>query len=65
MRWVKPNTDASQDESGTRAVWTGKVRLDEKSLDIPPSWAKPRKVFVNSMSDLFHLAVPATFICRV
>jgi protein gp37 len=51
--------------SGTRAVWTGKVRLDEKSLDIPPSWAKPRKVFVNSMSDLFHLAVPATFICRV
>jgi protein gp37 len=51
--------------SGGRAVWTGKIRLDEKSLAIPTSWSKPRKVFVNSMSDLFHHAVPAEFIRRV
>lgn len=51
--------------SGGRAVWTGKIRLDEKSLTIPHSWSKPRKVFVNSMSDLFHPDVPADFISRV
>src|SRR5882724_7907035 len=51
--------------SGNRAVWTGKVRLDEKSLVIPASWSKPRRVFVNSMSDLFHPDVPAAFIRKV
>jgi protein gp37 len=51
--------------SGGRAVWTGKIRLDEKSLTAPKSWSKPRKVFVNSMSDLFHEDVPAEFIARV
>jgi protein gp37 len=51
--------------SGGRAVWTGKIRLDVKSLAAPQSWAKPRKVFVNSMSDLFHTDVPAEFIARV
>jgi len=40
--------------SGGRSVWTGKVRVDEKSLNTPKAWSKPRKVFVNSMSDLFH-----------
>jgi protein gp37 len=51
--------------SGGRSVWTGKVRVDEKSLHTPKSWAKPRKVFVNSMSDLFHEGVPVNFIERV
>jgi protein gp37 len=51
--------------SGGRAVWTGKIRLDHKSLSLPASWTKPRKVFVNSMSDLFHDAVPVNFISRV
>ena len=51
--------------SGGRSVWTGKIRLDAKSIDVPKSWTKPRKVFVNSMSDLFHADVPAEFIARV
>ncbi len=34
-------------------------------LDQPLRWKKPRKVFVNSMSDLFHDAVPNEFIDRV
>jgi protein gp37 len=51
--------------SGNRAVWTGKVHLDEKSLAIPPTWTKPRRVFVNSMSDLFHSSVPANFVRKV
>jgi protein gp37 len=52
-------------KSGRRAVWTGKVRLDHASLDIPKTWRTPRKVFVNSMSDLFHDDVPTEFIARV
>lgn len=52
-------------KSGGRSVWTGKIWLDEKSLRTPLSWSKPRKVFVNSMSDLFHPDVPAKFIARV
>jgi len=34
--------------------WTGKVQLIEEHLDDPIRWKKPRRVFVNSMSDLFH-----------
>jgi protein gp37 len=52
-------------KSGRRAVWTGKIRLDEKSLGTPRGWSKPQRVFVNSMSDLFHPDVPPEFIRRV
>ena len=52
-------------KTGGRAKWTGKITLDEKSLDIPSTWKKPRRVFVNSMSDLFHSDVPADFIREV
>ena len=52
-------------KSGKRAVWTGKIRLDSKALGIPASWKKPRRIFVNSMSDLFHEDVPTDFIARV
>lgn len=34
-------------------------------LDAPLRWRKPRKVFVNSMSDLFHPRVTDEFIARV
>jgi protein gp37 len=52
-------------KSGGRAVWTGKIALDPKSLSAPYKWRKSRKVFVNSMSDLFHPSVPVEFIARV
>jgi protein gp37 len=52
-------------KSGKRAVWTGKIRLDRESLGIPAGWKKPRRIFVNSMSDLFHEAVPADFVAAV
>lgn len=38
----------------SRPRWTGEVELIEKALSLPMTWRKPRKVFVNSMSDLFH-----------
>lgn len=34
--------------------WTGDVRLVPEMLDAPLRWRKPRRVFVDSMSDLFH-----------
>jgi protein gp37 len=39
---------------GGEARWTGKVRLIPEHLNDPLRWKKPRRVFVNSMSDLFH-----------
>ena len=51
--------------SGARAVWTGKVKLDRSSLPAPLMWRKPRMVFVNSMSDLFHEKVSSAFVRQV
>src|SRR6185312_5599696 len=48
--------------SGGRSVWTGQVHLNLPSLEVPLRWRKPRKIFVNSMSDLFQDAVPDEFI---
>lgn len=48
--------------SGGRPKWNGVVKTDEPSLDIPRRWKKGRLIFVNSMSDLFHEAVPLEFI---
>ena len=42
-----------------------KVTLHEESLNEPYGWKKPRTVFVNSMSDLFHPDVPFEFIEKV
>ncbi len=41
------------------------VATHEHMLSRPLEWNKPRMVFVNSMSDLFHEAVPLSFIQRV
>lgn len=41
------------------------VRCHPDRLDAPRHWKKPRRVFVNSMSDLFHPDVPFEFIDRV
>lgn len=51
--------------SGGRAKWSGKVRCDGKALAVPERWRRPRKIFVNSMSDLFHSDVPEDFIRKV
>jgi len=52
-------------KSGKRTIWNNTIREDEASLDIPKRWRKPRKVFVNSMSDMFHDKVSEDFIVQV
>lgn len=41
------------------------LTLRPERLSQPLAWRRPRMIFVNSMSDLFHKAVPATFIDQV
>lgn len=41
------------------------LTLHEDALNIPYTWNKPKVVFVNSMSDLFHKDVPLSFIKKV
>ena len=41
------------------------VTLHPDTLEIPLRWRKPRSIFVNSMSDLFHDEVPQEFIAQV
>jgi protein gp37 len=52
-------------KSGKRAVWTGKVTYDVDSLAAPLNWKKPKRIFVNSMSDLFQEVVPEAFVHSV
>lgn len=60
-----PKYEGLTRKSGGRAVWTGAVTCDEAALQAPFKWSRARKVFVNSMSDLFHEAVPDEFVRRV
>lgn len=51
--------------NGTQ-VWTGKINsAPEYTWEAPLRWRKPRRIFVNSMSDLFHENVPDVWIDRV
>ena len=45
--------------------WTGKVSLIPAMLDQPLRWKRPRRIFVNSMSDLFHENLPDEAIDQV
>lgn len=46
-------------------VWNNKIYCDESILDQPLHWPKPKRIFVCSMSDLFHEKVPFEFIDKV
>jgi protein gp37 len=50
---------------GGRPVFTGEVRLHPERLEQPLRWKRPRMIFVNSMSDLFHESVPFGFVDKV
>jgi protein gp37 len=49
-----------------RAVWTGRIGIaPDHILTLPLRWRRGRRIFVNSMSDLFHEDVPDTIIDHV
>ena len=41
------------------------LTLHEDLIELPTTWKQPRRVFLNSMADLFHQDVPLAFIRRV
>jgi protein gp37 len=41
------------------------VTLHPDQLTLPLTWRRPRRIFVNSMSDLFHEAIPDEYLRRV
>jgi protein gp37 len=61
MGQAKYQTDGDPRTSGPGFGLT----THEDALDLPYRWRKPRTVFVNSMSDLFHARAPKDFIHRV
>ena len=50
---------------GSHVVWTGKITFDEAALLDPLRWKTPRRIFVNSMSDLFHEGVTDEQLDRI
>ncbi len=42
-----------------------KLALQPQAVDLPLRWKKPQRIFVNSMSDLFHKDVPLTYIQQI
>ena len=38
------------------------LRFWPNRLEVPLGWKEPRRIFVNSMSDLFHAAIPESYI---
>lgn len=45
--------------------WNGSIRLVPELLSQPLKWKRPRRIFVNSMSDLFHDGVPFEYVAAV
>jgi protein gp37 len=41
------------------------LSLHESAIELPLKWKKPQRIFVNSMSDLFHKQVPVEFIQKI
>ncbi len=60
-----PKYQGTTRKSGNRTIWTGKINFDGNALLNPLLWKKPRRIFVNSMSDLFHENVKDEWIDQV
>jgi len=52
-------------DGSREARWTGRVVVREHLMTAPLHWRKPKRIFVNSVSDLFHDEVPDSIIDQV
>ncbi|OBC14079.1 hypothetical protein A5784_30730 [Mycobacterium sp. 852013-50091_SCH5140682] len=64
---ANPNPKVREPYAGTESggEWTGQVNLVADRLHLPLSWSRPRRIFVNAQSDLFHDQVPDDYIAAV
>ncbi|TPN43238.1 phage Gp37/Gp68 family protein [Mesorhizobium sp. B1-1-7] len=61
-----PHYDGTTKKVNGNTVWTGKLALAPAAiLTEPLAWRRPRRIFVNSMGDLFHEDVPDAWIDEV
>jgi protein gp37 len=69
--WAPPfriNDRHFRDATGQRSHEIGSttgVLLHPERLDQPLRWKRPRRIFVNSLSDLFHESIPDEYIAKV
>jgi protein gp37 len=61
----QPYEGLARRTSNGGARWTGKIMFVEKHLEDPLRWRKPSRIFVNSMSDLFHEGVSDEQLSRI
>jgi protein gp37 len=54
-----------QDVVDDKGHWTGKITLCPERLNQPLHWLKSKRIFVDSMSDLFHTCVPFAYIEQI
>ena len=68
---ANPDPGISADYAGLterradRLDWTGQVRMLPHRLELPLHWRKPKRIFVDSQSDLFLTEVSTDFLARV
>ncbi len=61
-----PHYAGTVQQSNAGPVWTGRIGIaGERTFGAPLRWKRPRRIFVNSTSDLFHEGVPDAVIDRV
>lgn len=60
-----PDKIESLATGGKSHGWTGEVRFIPELLEQPLRWRRPRKIFVNSMSDLFHEKVTKDWLDQI
>lgn len=61
-----PHYAGTVEPSKAGPVWTGRINIaSDRVLTAPLRWKKPRTIFVNSTSDLFHEGVPDEVIDRI
>lgn len=61
-----PHYHGTVEKSKAGYVWTGKIGIASDAVLLKPlSWKRPRRIFVNSTSDLFHPDVPDAVIDRI
>lgn len=62
VKWKRGGNDPADGNDIALPAWNNRMELIDSLLGEPFRWQKPSMVFVNSMSDLFHPAVPDDFI---
>lgn len=65
LKWIGNDNPQYLGKTDAEGNWTGKIECCDWLLGKPLHWKTPRRIFVCSMSDLFHEKVPFEFIARV